>query len=163
MLTLIGACTVSVCHSSCILWTHYCMVKPFWLNFRIIIAIISSVPISTFELSHEILALFVLRKSILQIHMLSHSVWLDVWFLVLLFVYFHSSCVRTVKALARLHGCTDSPEPSLVAYAISIIISWACSFFTLRHRMLYTKLTWSSIPLLQNVQDVSCICFYIFS
>ena len=29
-----------------------------------------------------------------------------------------TSCVRTAKALARLHGCTCSPEPSLVAYVI---------------------------------------------
>ena len=36
-------------------------------------------------------------------------------------LYFHTSCVRTAKALARLH----SPEPSLVAYVISTIISCA--------------------------------------
>ena len=35
--------------------------------------------------------------------------------------------VRTAKALARLCGCVGSPEPSLVAYAISTIISWAGS------------------------------------
>ena len=43
-----------------------------------------------------------------------------------------SFCVRTAKALARLRGCTGSPEPSLFAYARSTIISWAgsniCSF-----------------------------------
>ena len=43
------------------------------------------------------------------------------------FVYFHTSCVRTAKALARLRGCAGSPEPSLVAYVISTIISWAAS------------------------------------
>ena len=43
------------------------------------------------------------------------------------FVYVHSSCVRTAKALARLRGCAGSPESSLVAYAISTIISWAGS------------------------------------
>ena len=41
-----------------------------------------------------------------------YSVWLLVW----LFVYFHTSCVRTAKALARLRQCAGSPEPSLVAY-----------------------------------------------
>ena len=49
-------------------------------------------------------------------------------FLVGPFVYFHTSCVRTAKALARLRGCAGSPEPSLVAYVISTIISRAGSF-----------------------------------
>ena len=39
-------------------------------------------------------------------------------------VYFHSSCVRTVKALSRLYGCAGSPEPLLVAFVISTIISF---------------------------------------
>ena len=79
------------------------------------------------EPTFEILALFVLRKFILQIRMRRHPVRLDVWFLVWPFVYFHSSCVRTAKALARLRGCAGTPKPSLVAYAISTIISWAGS------------------------------------
>ena len=49
------------------------------------------------------------------------------WFLVGPFLYFHTSCARTAKALARLCGCAGSPEPSLVAYVISTIISWAGS------------------------------------
>ena len=72
-----------------------------------------------------ILALFVLRKFILQIRMHGHPVGLDVWFLVWLFVYYHTSGVRTAKAVARLRGCAVSPEPSLVSYAISTKISWA--------------------------------------
>ena len=79
------------------------------------------------EPAHEIMALSVLRKIILQTRMRSHSLGLDVWFLVGSFVYFQSSCVRTAKALARLRRCAGSPEPSLVVYAISIIISWAGS------------------------------------
>ena len=75
---------------------------------------------------HEIMLLFVLRKFILQMRVRSHTVGLDVWFLVGPFVYFHTSCVRTVKGLVRLHGYAGSPEPSLVAY-ISTIISWAGS------------------------------------
>ena len=81
-----------------------------------------------FEPAHEIMALFVLRKLILQRRMYSHPVGLDVWFLVGPLVYVHTLCVRTVKALARLRGCTGSPEPSLVACLISTIISWAGSF-----------------------------------
>ena len=57
----------------------------------------------------------------------SHPVGLDVWFLVGPFVYFHTSCVRTAKALTRLRGCAGSPKPSLVAYVISSINSWAGS------------------------------------
>ena len=79
------------------------------------------------EPSHEIMALFVLRKLILQTRMRSHPVGLDVWFLVGPFDYFHTSCGRTVKALARLHGCAGSPKPSPVVYVISTIISWASS------------------------------------
>ena len=82
----------------------------------------------TFEPAHEIMALFVLRKLILQTRMRSHPVGQDVWFLVGPFLYFHTSCVRTAKALVRLHRCTGLPEPSLVAYVISTIISWAGSF-----------------------------------
>ena len=52
----------------------------------------------------------------------------DFWFLVRPFVYFHTLCVRTAKALVRPRGCAGSPEPSLVAYVISTIISWAGSY-----------------------------------
>ena len=79
------------------------------------------------EPAHEIMALVVLRKLILQSRIRSHPVGPDVWFLVGLFVYFHSSFVRTAKALASLRGCAGSPEPLLVAYVISTIISWAGS------------------------------------
>ena len=79
------------------------------------------------EPEHEIMALFVHRKLILQTRMRSYPVGLDVWFFVRPFVYFHTSCVRTAKALARLLRCAGSPEPSLVAYVISTIISWAGS------------------------------------
>ena len=83
---------------------------------------------SLFEPCHEIMVLLVLRKLILQKRMGSHPVGLDVWFLVRPYAYFHTSCVQTAKALARLCGCVGSPEPSLVVYMISTIISWAGSF-----------------------------------
>ena len=76
------------------------------------------------ESTHEIMALIALRKLNLQTRMRSHPVGLDVWFSVGPFVYFHTSCVRTAKPQAR---CAVSPEPSLFAYAISTIISWAGS------------------------------------
>ena len=55
------------------------------------------------------MVLFVLSKLILQTRMRRHPVWLDVWFLVGPFVYFHTSCVQTAKALARLRECAGSP------------------------------------------------------
>ena len=64
----------------------------------------------------------------LQTRMRSHLLGLVVWFLVGSFVYFHTSCVQTAKALARLRRCVGLPEPLLVAYVISTIISWAGSF-----------------------------------
>ena len=49
------------------------------------------------------MALFVLRKLILQTRMLSHPVGqVDVWFLFEPFVYFHTLCVWTTKAAGRL-------------------------------------------------------------
>ena len=69
------------------------------------------------------MVLFVLCKLILQTCMCSHPEGLNVWFLVEPFVYFHTSCVRTAKALVRL----GSPEPLLVADVICTIISWAGS------------------------------------
>ena len=91
--------------------------------------------LSIFEPAREIMALFVFRKLILQTRMRSRPMGLDVSFLVGLFVYFHSSCVRTAKALARLRACAGLPEPTLVAYVISTIISWAGSFIRLAYRM----------------------------
>ena len=92
--------------------------------------------LNRFEQAHEIMVLFVPRTLMLQTLMCSHPVGLDVWFLVGLFVYFHTSCARTVKALARLCGCAGSPEPSLVAYAISTIISWDGSSGYLQQQLL---------------------------
>ena len=88
---------------------------------------------------HESVAFFVLRKLILQTCMHSNPVGLDVWFLVWPFVYFHTSCVRTVKALLRLRGCAGSPEPLLVAYVKSTINSWAGSFNEFIQKCMYRK------------------------
>ena len=57
-----------------------------------------------YEPSHEIMAFFVHHKIIHQMRMCSHPVGLDVWLMVGSFVYFHTSCMWTVKALARLCG-----------------------------------------------------------
>ena len=102
---------------------------------------------TTLEPAHEIMALFVFRKLILQTRTCSHPVGLDVWLLVGAFVYFHASCVRTAKALARLCGCAGSPEPSLVAYVISTIISWTGSILCL---VLVNLFIWNACKLAIN-------------
>ena len=59
------------------------------------------------EPCHEIMVLFVLRKLILQTRMRNHPR-ASCLILVGPFVYFHTSCVRKAKALARLRGCTET-------------------------------------------------------
>ena len=81
---------------------------------------ITSLGPSVNEPCHEIIVIFVLYKLILRVG-------LNIWCLVWPFVYFHSSCVRTAKALARLCGFTGSSELSLFACVVSTILSWACS------------------------------------
>ena len=78
------------------------------------------------------MALFVLRKFILQTRMCSHPVGLDVWFYV---DHFSSSILHVCEQRRLWRDCADtqairavSPEPSLVAYVISTLISWAGSF-----------------------------------
>ena len=105
--------------------THKLLILIFEELVRICLSVLKR--LSPNEQSHELMVLFVLRKLIFQMHMCSHPVGLDVWFLVGPFIYFHTSCVRTAKALVRLGGCAGSPEPSLVAYVISTIMSWAGS------------------------------------
>ena len=80
-------------------------VKPHYSDFRTVTCIaifLAAQYLEYFEPCHEIMVLFVLHKLILQTRMCSHPVGLDVWFKVWLFVYFHTSCVRTAKALERL-------------------------------------------------------------
>ena len=97
-----------------------------------------------YEPYHEMMALFVLRKLILQTRMRSHPVGLD--------VSFHTSCVRTAKALARLRGCAGSPELSLVAYVISTIISWVGSYVS---EIIFINFT----PLYIHVPEHGLDCF----
>ena len=58
--------------------------------------------------------------------MRNHPVGLVVWFLVRPFVYFHTLCLQTAKALAGLRGL---PEPSLVAFKYNNLMSWLKSIF----------------------------------
>ena len=67
------------------------------------------------------MALIALRKLNLQTRMPSNPWGLHIWYLIGPFVYFHTLCVRTAKALARLRRCAVSSEPSLFDYAISTI------------------------------------------
>ena len=61
-------------------------------------------------------------NSILQTCMLSHPAGLDVGFLVGHFVYFPTSCVRTARALARLHRDRHHNLMSWLIYLFIILI-----------------------------------------
>ena len=69
------------------------------------------------------MALFVLCKLILQTHMRSHPVRLDAWCLVGPFVYFHTSCVRTAKALVR-------PDPTPFSITVRMHIRMGLNFLS---------------------------------
>ena len=43
--------------------------------------------------------------------------------LIWVFLYIHTLCMRTVKAMARMRICAGSPEPSLLGYMICAEIS----------------------------------------
>ena len=93
------------------------------------------------------MVLSVLRKLILQTRMRSHPVGLDVLF----FVYFHTSCVRTVKALVRLRAMRwlAWAIAGTVAYVISIKISWAGSNFVQIKTLRGLEITamWGPLPI----------------
>ena len=84
----------------------------------------------------------------------SNPVKLDIWILVGPFVYYHTSCVRTAKTLARLRECAGSPEPSLVAYMVSTIISWADSYHTLGKSSNRSLDIFSILAKLSNIQKI---------
>ena len=106
-----GPCKASQLYNNCTVIKRFCKTWP-----RVIWAI-----------SWDY-GLFILRKLILQSCMCSHPVGLDVWFFFGPFNYFHTLCVWTAKAVARLRTCAGLPEPSLVAYVTSTIISWVGLF-----------------------------------
>ena len=82
------------------------------------------------------MVLFALRKLILQTRMRNHPMGLDFWCLVGPFFCFHTSCVRTAKALAR--------------YVISTKISWAGSFF-LSHAIWHYLFQLTSVTLFLHI------------
>ena len=88
-----------------------------------------------YESTHEIMALIALHKLNLQTRMRSIPLGLYVWFFVRPFVYFHTLCVQTVKALV-MRGCAVLPELSLFAYAVSTIISWAGTYMKLSLKLM---------------------------
>ena len=103
------------------------------------------------EPAHEIMALFVLRKRILQMPMCCHPVGLDVWILVGPFVYFHTSCVWTAKALERLRrlawafaGCLCDKYHNLMG--------WLNYWFSAAHGLTLLFLIW--VTTWQNQHDV---------
>ena len=80
--------------------------------------------------SHEIMALFVLRKLILQTRMRSHPMGRDVLCLVGPFVYFYTSCIRAAKALARLRGCAGADRLCDKYHNLMSWLLWWCYYTT---------------------------------
>ena len=101
------------------------------------------------EPCHEIMVLFVLLKLILQTRMRSHPVGLDRC-LIGPFIYFHTSCVRTAKAVMRLHGCEGSGDCTDAQAHLSLrwspmwstIISWAGSIGLFQQISVYMWPVW---------------------
>ena len=94
-------------------WTHTHRHAQCWLE--------TPPPHPANEPAHEIMALFVLRKHILQTRMCSHQVGLDVWF------WLDPSSTSIIhvseqRSLERLCGCAV-----VWAFGIITIISWAGS------------------------------------
>ena len=109
---------------------------------------------SSNEPCHEIMALSVLRKLILQTRMRSHPVGLDVWFLVGPFVYF--TCANS-EGSGETGVCAGSPEPSLVAYNC---VSWlVCSSIEMPSliNIIFKIPNLRKVPL--SVNYFSVVCF----
>ena len=70
-------------------------------------------------------------------------------------MYFHTLCVRTANDLARLPGCAGSPEPSLVAYVISTIIS-----HELAQTVLSLRIPWCLQDSYDLHYSITCDCVH---
>ena len=55
-------------------------------------------------------------------HSAGPGIWLSVW----RFLSTHCLYEQAAEVLARMRGCAGSPEPSLLAYAISTKFAWRC-------------------------------------
>ena len=60
--------------------------------------------------------------------MLNHSEWPGIWLSVWRLLLTHCLYERAAEVLARPRGCAGSPEPSLLAYAISTKFAWRGPF-----------------------------------
>ena len=108
--------------------------------------------------SHEIMVLFVLRKLILRTHMCSNPVGLDFWLLAGPFVYFHTSCLRTAKALARLHRCLCDKYHNLISWLILLpfvcyILAGSVSYIVLRYNKASLNQYFSREALHQRIRN----------
>ena len=109
------------------------------------------------EPSHEIMVLFILRKLIFQTCMHSHPAGLDVWFLVRPFVYFHTSCVRSVKALARLRRLAWVFAGRLCDKCHNLM-SWLKCPLGLHHISIRQRIFLLTTENLSAIQEATCIC-----
>ena len=81
-----------------------------------------------FEPSREKRDIMVIRFVVLQMRMRSSLLGWETCVFAWSFLKVLITCLRTAKALARLRLCAVSPEPLLVAFVMSTLFSYACSF-----------------------------------
>ena len=94
------------------------------------------------------LCLRAFRHDKFQLRMPSHSegpgIWLSVW----RFPLIHCLYVQAAKVLSRLRGCAGSPEPSLLAQAISTKITWRGPYIDFKA---WFKTLFKLLNLIQNI------------
>ena len=87
----------------------------------------------------------------------SHSEGPGTWFSVWRFLWNHCLYERAAKVLTRLRGCAGSPEPSLLAYAISTKFAWCSPILT--HRLLDFKYP---SPRWDIVSSFACVSHFLW-
>ena len=90
---------------------------------------------SAFEPRQANLCLRAFRHDKFQLRMPSHSEGIWIWLSVWRFLLTHCLYERAAKVLARLRGCAGSPEPLLLAYAISTKFAWRGPFEVIEHKL----------------------------
>ena len=114
------------------------------------------------------LCLRAFRNDTFQLRMPSHSeepgIWLSVW----RFLLIHCLYAQATKVLARQRGCAGSPEPSLLAWAISTKFAWCgpnhgedCSL-SKQKSLILTFTIWSCLNIYKrNSNAILYICVTI--
>ena len=103
------------------------------------------------------LCLRAFRHDKFQLRMPSHSegpgIWLSVW----RFLLTHCLYERAAEVLARLRGCAGSPEPSLLAEAISTKFAWRGPYDIKNINYFFFYYQFRQWKSLWNVRSFACL------